>query len=91
MIREILAWKKHPQRFKDPHEEADTPVCIHAKLAIIEDYKALIIEATCVAGIAVSVMAALQELGLERRWIGSGQGRTVRWISFHELVSQIGP
>ena len=41
------------QRGKDPHEESeqeesDTPVCVPAKHATIEGYKALIIEATYV-------------------------------------------
>ena len=40
--------------------------------------------------IAFSVIASLQELDLERMWIGFGQGRTLCWIPFHELVSQIG-
>ena len=40
--------------------------------------------------IAVSFMVSLQELGLERMWIGFGQGRTLWWIPFRELVFQIG-
>ena len=54
--------RTHHQRGKDPHAEADTPICVHAKHATIEGYKALIIEATDVVVIAVSVMASLQEL-----------------------------
>ena len=58
--------RTHHLMVKYPHEEADTPVCIHAKHAPIEGNKALIIVATDVVVIAASVMAALQELDLER-------------------------
>ena len=78
--------RTHHQRDKDPSEEADMPVCVHVKHATIEGYTTLIIEATDVVVIAVSVMAFLQELGLERMLIGFGQGRTLWWIPFHELV-----
>ena len=73
--------RTHHQGDKDPHEGADTPVCVslHAKHATIEGYKALIIEAADVVAI-VCVMTFLQELGLEGMWIKVGQGRTLRWI-----------
>ena len=54
--------RTHHQRGKHSHEEADTPICVHAKHVTIEGYKALIIEATDVVVIAVSVMTSLQEL-----------------------------
>ncbi len=41
--------------------------------------------------IAVSVLPSLQQLGLQRMWIDSGQGASARWIPVHELLSGIGP
>ena len=80
----------HQWEGKRPTWRGRYAVWVHVKHVTIEGYKTLIIEATGVVVIAVSVMASLQELGLERMWIGFGQGRTLWWIPFHELVSQIG-
>ena len=82
--------RTHHHRGKDPSKEANTPVCVHVKHAIKKGYTTLIIEATDVVVIAVSVMAFLQELGLRKMLIGFGQGRTLWWIRFHELLFQIG-
>ena len=82
--------RTHHHRGKNLREKADTPVCVHVKHTTIEGYTTLIIKVTDVVVIAFFVMASLQELVLERMWIGFGQGMTLWWIPFHELVSQIG-
>ncbi|KAJ8364285.1 hypothetical protein SKAU_G00131160 [Synaphobranchus kaupii] len=75
------------------HEEADTRIFIHAKHAAAEGSTDLIVKAsdTDVIVIAVSVLPALQELGLEKLWIAFGQGRNLRWIPIHELSLSVGP
>ena len=82
--------RTHHHRGKDLREKADTPACVHVRHTTIEGYTTLIIKVTDVVVIALFVMASLQELVLERMWIGFGQERTLWWIPFHELVSQIG-
>uniref|UniRef100_H3A078 Uncharacterized protein n=1 Tax=Latimeria chalumnae TaxID=7897 RepID=H3A078_LATCH len=71
------------------HEEADTCIFIHARHATMEGNKVLMIDAngTGVVVIAISVLASLKELGLEKMWIAFGQGK----IPIHDIVSTIGP
>ena len=40
---------------------------------------------TDVVVIAISVLQALQELGLQQLWVAFGQREKLRWIPIHEL------
>ena len=74
------------------HEEADTRIFVHARHAILCGRKSLIIKAndTDILVIAVSVLTALQSIGLQNMWLAFGQGANARWIPVHEIVSAIG-
>lgn len=75
------------------HEEADTRIFLHARHAVYEGHKSLMIDAndTDIVVIATSVMPALMQLGLEKMWVTFGKGEKTRWIPIHEVVSAIGP
>ncbi|KAJ8381282.1 hypothetical protein SKAU_G00020600 [Synaphobranchus kaupii] len=74
------------------HEEADTWIFVHARQAVEEGCKSILIKAndTDVLVIAVSVLPTLQELGVQQLWIAFGQGRNLRWIPIHELLLSVG-
>ncbi len=71
------------------HEEADTRMFVHAKQAVMEGYQTLMIKAndTDVVVIAISILPSLQELGLQKLWIAFGQGKHLKWIPIHDIVS----
>ncbi|KAJ8046460.1 hypothetical protein HOLleu_05134 [Holothuria leucospilota] len=73
------------------HEEADTRIFLHARQAVDEGSKNIIVKAngTDVLVIAVSVLPTLQEIGLRQLWIAFGQGQNLRWIPVHELVFKL--
>ena len=75
------------------HEEADTRILVHAKHAVTEGNQTLMIKAndTDVVVIAISILPSLQELGLQKLWIAFGQGKHLKWIPIHDIVSAIGP
>ena len=75
------------------HEEADTRIFVHAKHAVMEGNQTLMIKAndTDVVVIAISILPSLQELGLQKLWIAFGQGKHLKWIPIHDIVSSIGP
>ncbi|KAK6167168.1 hypothetical protein SNE40_021263 [Patella caerulea] len=56
------------------HEEADSRIFVHARDATTDGSKSIIIKAndTDVLVIAISVLPALQELGLQEMWIAFG-------------------
>lgn len=74
------------------HEEADTRIFVHARHAAICGSKSIIIKAndTDVVVLAVSALANLKALGLEKVWIAYGQGGHVRWIPIHEIALEVG-
>ena len=59
------------------HEESDTRIFVHARHATEAGSKAIMVKAsdTDVLVIAVSVLQALQELGLQQLWLAFGQGQ----------------
>ena len=69
------------------HEEADTGIFVHARHATEAGSKVIMVKAsdTDVLVIAVSVLQALQELGLQQLWLAFGQGQNLRWIPVHDL------
>ena len=69
------------------HEESDTRIFVHARHATEAGSKAIMVKAsdTDVLVIAVSVLQALQELGLQQLWLAFGQGQNLRWIPVHDL------
>lgn len=75
------------------YNHEDTKIFMHAKHAVAEGNKALMIKAndTDVLVIAVSVLPALKEFGLEKLWLAFGQGRNLRWITIHNLITSVGP
>ena len=75
------------------HEEADTRVFLHAKDAVQEGFKTVMISAsdTDVLVIAVATFSQLQELGLQELWLAFGQGQNLKWIPVHELTSTLTP
>ena len=74
------------------HEEADTHIFVHARDAVTEGHKVLMIKAndTDIVVIAISTLPSLQELGLEKLWIAFGQGTHLKWIPMHDIFSTIG-
>jgi len=74
------------------HEEPDTRIFVHARQAVEEGCKHILIKAnaTDILLIAVSVLSTLQEIGLQKLWVAFGQGRNLRWIPIHELFLSIG-
>ena len=74
-------------------EKADTCTFIHVKHAVMEGNQTLMIKAndTDVVVVAVSILPSLQELGLQKLWIAFGQGKHLKWIPIHDIVSVIGP
>ena len=64
------------------HEEADTRIFVHARHAVEEGNKGIMVKAsdTDVVVIAVSVLPALQAIGLHQLWVAFGQGQYLRWI-----------
>lgn len=66
---------------------------VHARSAVLQGSKSLMIKAndTDVVVLAISAMASLKELGLEKLWVTFGQGVKMFWIPVHELVESIGP
>ena len=75
------------------HEEADTRIFVHARHATEKGSKVLMVKAsdTDVLVIAVSVLPALQEIGLQQLWIAFGQGQHLRWIPVHDLCLSLEP
>ena len=69
------------------HEESDTRIFVHARHATEAGSKVIMVKAsdTDVLVIAVSVLQALQELGLQQLWLAFGQGQNLRWIPVHDL------
>jgi len=69
------------------HEEADTRIFVHARHATEAGSKVIMVKAsdTDVVVIAVSVLQALQELGLQQLWVAFGQGQNLRWVPVHDL------
>ncbi|KAJ8372700.1 hypothetical protein AAFF_G00277690 [Aldrovandia affinis] len=69
------------------HEEADTRIFVHARHATEAGSKVIMVKAsdTDVVIIAVSVLQALQELGLQQLWVAFGQGQHLRWVPVHDL------
>ena len=69
------------------HEEADTRIFVHARLATEAGSKVIMVKATDtdVVVIAISVLQALQELGLQQLWVAFGQREKLRWIPVHDL------
>lgn len=69
------------------HEESDTRIFVHARHATEAGSKVIMVKAsdTDVLVIAVSVLQALQELGLQQLWLAFGQGQNLRWIPIHDL------
>ncbi len=59
----------------------------------MEGYQTLMIKVndTDVVVIAISILPSLQELGLQKLWIAFGQGKHLKWIPIHDIVSAIGP
>ena len=74
-------------------EEADMRIFVHARDAVTEGHKDLMIKAndTDILVIAISTLPSLQELGLEKLWIAFGKETHLRWIPTHDIVSTIGP
>lgn len=74
------------------HEEADTRMFVHARHAVVEGIKSVMIKAndTDVLVIGISVLSSLQNLGLENLWIDFGQGKNQRWIPVHDINSALG-
>ena len=68
-------------------EKADTRVFVHAKHAKEAGSKVIMVKAsdTDVVVIAVSVLQALQELGLQQLWVAFGQGQYLRWVPVYDL------
>ena len=75
------------------YEEADTRIFVLAKHAVMEGNQTLMIKAndTDVVVVAVSILPSLQELGLQKLWIAFGQGKHLKWIPIHDIVSAICP
>lgn len=73
-------------------EEADTRIFLHAMNAVEEGSKVLMVKAndTDVLVIAISILSALQEMGLQQLWVAFGQGQHLRWIPVHDLHNSIG-
>lgn len=73
------------------HEESDTRLFVHARDATEAGSKVIMVKAndTDVLVIAVSVMPALKELGLQQLWLAFGQGQSLRWIPVHELCCSL--
>lgn len=74
------------------HEEADTRIFVHARHPAVEGSMVLMVKAsdTDILVIAVSVLQALQGIGLQQLWIDFGQGCNLKWIPVHELYLSIG-
>lgn len=75
------------------HEEADTRIFLHVGHAVKMGVKAVIVNAndTDVLVIAVNTFPHLQELGLQKMWIGFGQGCHLKYIPIHELFLILSP
>jgi len=69
------------------HEEADTHFFYHVAVghAILEGSKKLTIKAN---DTDVLVIVFLQELGLCKMWMISGQGSNLRMIAVHNIASE---
>ena len=74
------------------HEEADSRMFLHAKHAVVEGMKRVIVKAndTDVVVIAVSLFPSLQELGMQKMWVTFGQRSNLRWLSVHDIVDATG-
>ena len=74
------------------HEEADTRIFVQVKYAVMEGNQTLMIKEndTDVAIVAVSILLSLQELDLQKLWIAFGQGKHLKCIPIHDIVSAIG-
>ena len=75
------------------HEEADSHIFVHTKHAVMEGNQTLMIKTNDidVVVVAVSILPSLQELGLQNLWIAFGQGKHLKWIPIHDIVSVISP
>ncbi|KAJ8367592.1 hypothetical protein AAFF_G00314420 [Aldrovandia affinis] len=67
--------------------DADTIIIDGAAHATEAGSKVIMVKAsdTDVVVIAVSVLQALQELGLQQLWVAFGQGQHLRWVPVHDL------
>lgn len=72
-------------------EEADTWIFLHAKNAVCEGNRTVIIRATDtdVLIIAISVLSNLTALGLEKMWLAYEHGKHFRYITVHDIVNFI--
>eukprot|EP00795_Rhopilema_esculentum_P005341 gene5341-513_t len=74
------------------HEEADTRIFVHAKSAVLQGSKSLMIKANDadVVVLVISVTTLLKEMGLDHLRVALGQGVKTCWIPIHQLVEVIG-
>lgn len=77
---------------KCSHEEADSRIFVHAKYAVLQGSKTVMVKAndTDIVVIAISTFPILQSLGLVELWVAFGQGQNLRWISVHDLCQFLG-
>ena len=75
------------------HEEADTRIFLHALHAVEKKNTSVLIKAcdTDILAIGVGVFVTLQNAGLDELWIEFGHGKSIRWLSVHDLVKNLGP
>ena len=68
------------------HEEADTRIFVHARQAVEEGCKHILIKAndTVILLIAVSVLPTLQEIGLQKLWVAFGRKAAI-WDGFPSM------
>eukprot|EP00058_Branchiostoma_floridae_P021206 XP_002606696.1 hypothetical protein BRAFLDRAFT_72537 [Branchiostoma floridae] len=73
-------------------EEADTRIFVHARHAVQEGSKVLMVKAsdTDILVIALSVLPLIQQFGLLQLWVAFGQGYNLRWFPIHDLYFSIG-
>ena len=73
------------------HEEADTRIFVHARHAAEAGSKVIMVKAndTDILVIAISVLQALQNLGLQQLWVAFGQKQNLKWIPVHDLCCKL--
>ena len=73
------------------HEEADTQIFVHARHAAEAGSKVIMVKAndTDILVIAISVLQALQNLGLQQLWVAFGQKQNLKWIPVHDLCCKL--
>ena len=71
------------------HEEADTPLILHAYHAALNGFRSIVIKSVD-TDVAVLAIASYSKIGCGELWLAFGTGQHFRYIPVHKIVEVLG-